>query len=511
MNPTRAPSSIGILGGGTAGYLTALAVQRHLPDVEVEVIASRSIPPIGVGESTLFHIVPFLHDYLALDRVRFLREVRPTLKLGVRVEGWGPPDRPRYYLPTDRLHHEGAHRAHPRGLELEEASLLSVLMERGKTTLVPSRRAPGGHARVKERMHSYHFDNRSFITYLADALDRRGIAQVDAHITRVDRGPDGRVQRLVAEDGRAFEHDLWVDCSGFRSVLLDGVLDVPWRSYGTSHLNDRAILAAAPNGGRPGTATIATAMDSGWMWRTPMREEDHLGYVFSSAHCCPEEAARELERTTGVEPMDRVLSFPTGRHERAWEENVVAIGNAFAFIEPLQVSAIQMILRGIRHLVDVLQTADGGLGAEVRRRYNDVVNHKWDVLRSIIALQYATNGRRDTPYWRDATEVDLAGAEPLVEGFRHRGLLTLLDEGDPEVAATESFRSAAVLGLGEIDMILLGQGVRPGNEAFRQPSDEVGRFRRRQALWRRAAEIALSNADALDLLAVRPEVEMEWW
>lgn len=497
----KAVRSVGILGAGAGGLMAALALRRQLPELEVEVIASASLPPIGVGESTLLHIVDFLHDYLGLDRSEFYRRVRPTWKLGVRLEGWGPPGLPRYHFPFERIDHAGAHGDGP---ELTEASLLGVLMEAGKSHIVPAAEARGGHRPARGKSHAYHLENRSFIAHLMEVLERRGVTRTDARIESVERSESGAVSRLVATDGRTFEHDLYLDCSGFRSFLLGGALDVPWVDFGSSHFTDHALLATAPNAGRPLPYTTARTLRSGWVWRIPMQDEDHFGYVFSGAHCSVEEAARELADEVGVEPEEHVLRFPTGRHERPWHGNVVAVGNAFAFVEPLESSALQMVLRGVVLLVETL--ASGGDLAAGRKRYNEVMNRKWDALRGIIALHYRCNRRLDTPFWRDcADSVDLVGAEPLLEHFRSRGLLTLADPTHPGGSEALAFLGdAGVFGTSGIDIILLGQGEQPGGGFPVGSPESHGWFRRKRKLWRDLARRALPHRAALEIVAARP-------
>ncbi len=304
------PGSVGILGGGSAGFLAALALNRHLPRLDVEVIAADSLPPIGVGESTLWQVVDFLHDYLGLDRSRFYRDVRPTWELGLSLRGWGPADRPRYDLPFDRIDHPAV----PAGTaELLESSLPCSLTEAERVPAVPSPDGPE-HGWREVGPRAYHLENRGLIRHLAEALDRRGVRRTDARVDSWERGEDGGIAKLRSADGRTVEHDLWIDCAGFRSVLLGKALGVPWRDFGTSRLTDRAVLATRPDGDRPRPFTEARTLRSGWIWRIPVRDEDQFGYVFSSAHCTEEEAAAEMERELGVEPELRGRGeLPGGR------------------------------------------------------------------------------------------------------------------------------------------------------------------------------------------------------
>jgi tryptophan halogenase len=300
---------------------------------------------------------------------------------------------------------------------------------------------------------------------------------------------------LHATDGRVFSYDLYVDCSGFRSVLLEGALGVPHISYGSSLFVDSAIVGSLPNQGRIKPYTTATTMDHGWAWLISMRDEDHLGYVFSGAHCTPEEASAEMKRRFGVDTHPHVLRFPSGRHAVPWKGNLLAVGNAYAFVEPLQATGIQMILSAIRNAVDILTRPDDRHAAI--QRYNALMNTKWDFLRGFIAMHYRFNKRSDTAFWHDCRrEVDLAGITELIAYFHEHGLLSVADP-----RARERFTylwDAGLFGTNGMDIILLGQGERPGGK----PADDASRvawLRKKRAVWAEMSDRALPQNHALQL------------
>lgn len=486
---------IGVLGGGTAGYLSALAFQRHVPGAYVEVIAARDIPPIGVGESTFPQIVGFLHEYLGLPIDGFYASVQPTWKLGTRFV-WGMPGEHAFNFPFAVTDYRAAHSV---GSELRRGSIMGVLMDDEKSFILrgpddaPTLVAGAKHA------YAYQLDNRRLISYLRDEVARAGIPLLDAQIVDVDldqRG--GAIHALRAADGRTLSYDLYVDCSGFRSVLLERALGVPFVDFATSLYTNRAIVGSLPNGGRIRPFTVAETMDCGWMWRISMRDEDHLGYVFSGDHCSEDEAVAEFERKTGARAQPHVLRFPTGRHEMAWRNNVVAIGNAFAFVEPLQATGIQMILSAIRRAVNVLRS-DQDRAAAVRE-YNDATNTKWDFLRGFIALHYRFNKRLDTSFWRDCrATVDLADIVPLIDHFHRAGLLSLADAETR--AGFHLLREAGIFGTHGIDLLLLGQGERPG--ATPADMERSRSFERKRRIWDQVSARALSQRAALDAVENR--------
>lgn len=490
-NHPGVPKTVGVLGGGTAGYLTALALNRHLPGARVDVIAAPDIPVIGVGESTFPQIVAFLHDYLGLDATTFYKEVQPTWKLGTRFV-WGQPGDHWFNFPFDRTDHTVAHAD---GIDVREGSLLAVLMDREKSFVLPQHDTDGYHV-LTRKGYAYQLDNRRLIAYLRGQVARAGITLVDAHIDRID--VDDRrdnIRALHAKDGRVFSYDLYIDCSGFRSVLLEGALGVPHLSYRSSLYVDSAIVGSLPNNGRIKPYTTATTMDHGWSWLISMRDEDHLGYVFSSAHCTPEEAAAEMQRKFGLTTHPHVLRFPRGRHDVAWKGNLIAVGNSYAFVEPLQATGIQMILSAIRNAVEVLTGPDDR--ARAVRRYNDLMNTKWDFLRGFIAMHYRFNKRLHTAFWQDCRrDVDLAGITELIAYFHERGLLSVADP-----RTRESFThlwDAGLFGTNGMDIILLGQGERPGGTPAKDTPREAW-LRKKRAVWAAIGDRALPQNRALEL------------
>jgi tryptophan 7-halogenase len=482
------PRRIGVLGGGTAGYLAALAFHRHVPGAEVEVIEARDIPIIGVGESTVPGIVGFLRDYLGLPLDEFYREVQPTWKLGGRFI-WGlPGDDYRFHFPFEKMDHAAAHL---HGVDVRRGALRSVLMEADKSLLMPAA-DHGGYVAIVRKDYAYHLDNRSLIAYLRRCIARAGISHLDARIEQVDT--DERRERVVGlrtADGRTLTYDLYVDCSGFRSVLLGRALAEPFVDFSSSLFTDTAIIGELPHGGRIKSYTTCYAMHCGWTWIIPMRNEDHLGYVFSSAHCTVDEAAAELATRLGAEAHPHVIRFPSGRHTRAWAGNVVAVGNASGFVEPLQSTGVQMTAIGIRDAIAALLARD----RPAIDWYNEAMRARWDFLRGFVAMHYRFNKRFDTPFWRDCRDANLAGIEGLVAHFHERGLLSLADE-----ATRDSFTflwDAGLFGTNGIDIMLLGMGERP--PAGTMPSDEAGRvpYSKKRRLWEMMSARALPQREAL--------------
>lgn len=493
--PLGAIRSVAIVGGGTAGFLTALALRKRLPHLHVDVIASSAIPVIGVGESSIFHLVHFLHEELGLDRAQLHREVQPTWKLGLRFT-WGIEARPAFNWPFDRLDHGAAHAG---GIDVVSGSLMSVLMEERKSFVVRHPAADGGMQYLKARSYGYHLDNVRFVAYLQRRVAEAGVRLIDAQIHGASLdSASGDVTSLHARDGRTFTYDLYVDCSGFRSLLLGDALGVPWVSYRSSLLTDRAIAGSIPNGGRVKPYTEARTMPNGWIWMVPTRTSDHVGYVYSSAHADARHAEETLHRHLGVEAFSREIRFDAGRRECMWHANVLAVGNAAGFVEPLQSSAIQLILAHGREACHVLGRGAGwreGI-AEVNAR----LAAKWDFVRWLIALHYRLNQQGgDTAFWRECrATADISGFEPMVEYFRTRGLLT--ETGEESARVFAHWWEADFMGPHGIDLLLLAMGVEPAPGSLTSDPARHARFRRQRRIWKALAASALYSEDAFALV-----------
>ncbi len=444
LEPPPAPARVGIVGGGSAGYLTALALRMALPALAVTVIESPAVPVIGVGEATTPLMPQFLHQDLGLDVGELLSEVQPTLKLGLRFL-WGQPDTGDFPYPFGPLDLAGT--ASHGGGDLWRASVQARLMRRGRVPLRPAAEvAPqwfGGPA------VAYHLDNRRFVAYLERRAAAAGVERLPATIVEAELAPvGGALAGLRTSDGRRLVYDLYVDASGFRSLLLEGALASPWISYQTSLPTDRAVVAAVP--GRPlAPYTTAETLDCGWCWSTPQPEADHRGYVFASGVLADDAAEAEMRRANPGMGEARLIRFRSGRHRHFWRGNVVAVGNAYGFVEPLESTALHLLIRQIGLLTRAL-TAGGPVdrdGLDAR------VGGWWDYLRFFLALHYRHNRRRDTPFWREArAAADLVPFGELAASFAARGLLSLRAERrfpypDP------------LWGPEGIDCLLLGQGV----------------------------------------------------
>jgi tryptophan 7-halogenase len=447
--PVKLPQSIGVIGGGTAGYMTALALQRAFPETKVELVESSEVPIIGVGEATTPPLVSFLHRQLGIDVVDFYSQVKPTWKLGIRFL-WGRPGDYEFNYPFPATAGGGQVWVLPAvvyGGNLSLASFESLLMSAEKAPFV--RTQSGLHSLMSHTAYAYHLDNRRFVSYLHRTAAARGIARIDATLTDVVlRGEDLEVERLICKDGRTLRYDLYVDCTGFKSLLIEKV-GSPWLSYASSLLTDSAVMANQPHGGSLKPYTMATTMDCGWAWTIPEQESDHRGYVFCSAFSSVEQAAAELRRKSPDIGETWNLKFRSGRHEHFAKGNVVAIGNSYGFVEPLESTALYVVILEINGLISSLR--DGLTRAEMNA-LNQRMGAAWDRLRWFLSVHYRFNRKSDSSFWKTCrNEVDYSGAEHLVSRFREAAPLDNRGDLDPV--------DRVLFGFQGLDFLLLGQGV----------------------------------------------------
>jgi tryptophan 7-halogenase len=487
------PQKIGVIGGGTAGYFAALAIKRHFPHLDVTLVESTKIPIIGVGEATTTLMPPFLHHDLGLDIVELFHEVKPTFKMGIKFE-WGLPDD--YYFtypfgaadPVEAFVHTG---------DIRNQSLVSLLMAENRSAIL---RSPENtwHSLLPSLKVAYHLNNAPFVAFLARAAKRAGITHIDAGIEHVSVGADGRIECLRSNDGLELRFDLYIDATGFRSLLIEKTLQSPFSSYASTLLCDTAIVATVPQGPVIQPYTTAETMDHGWCWRIPVEGEDHRGYVHSSAFVDIETATAEMRAKNPGMADPWIVRFRSGRHREFWLGNTVAIGNAYGFVEPLESTALHMVIIEVAYLLAGIENLSHSEGdPSFESRVNACVGEHWDYLRWFLGVHYKFNRRLDTPFWKTCrNDVDVSGFQHLLERFqregpwlRHQG--QRFEVGDP------------AFGYSGLMMMLLGQKVPSPLPRVKLSREE---WFARDAQYRGIVKRALTQNEALPTLRENPEL-----
>ena len=443
-----------VLGGGSAGFMAALALKTRLPHLDVTVIRSKDIGVIGVGEGSTPTLTSFLHGYLRVGLRRFIEVAQPTWKLGLKFL-WGP--RPHFYYPfgpglDTKL------KTLPRAVgflcrdEIEDATPLSVMMARDKVFPRTPQGAPQMHPTV-----AYHFENEKFVQFLEGSAAALKVTVLDDTVMEVQRGEAG-VAGLRLASGAVASADLYVDCSGFASVLLGRTLDEPFLDFGSSLFCDRAVVGGWDRGaGEPiRPYTTCETMDAGWCWQIEHERRVNRGYVYASAFVSDEAAESEFRSKNPKVGPARVVRFRSGRYRARWVGNVVAVGNASGFVEPLEATALGVIAAQSEALADTLFNSDCRPTPTQRRLVNDAHGRHWDTIRGFIAMHYKFNTRLETPFWQHCrAETDLGTAAPVVEYFRENGPDNFWEPGLIDAFDEFKFRGYATL--------LVGMSVPYGN------------------------------------------------
>jgi hypothetical protein len=408
----KRPGSIVILGGGTAGWMAACLFHHWgASGTQVTLIESSDIGIIGVGEGSTPQLKAFFDD-LGIAETEWMPRCNATYKTGIAFEGWS--DRPGY----ERYFHP-----FPTGLDGHTSPqfFFNAYARRGghdvianpdrffiPAALARERRAPIAPPNFPfDVSYGYHFDAQLVGAYLREVATARGVAHVDAKIAEVTLSEDGAVKALVADDGRRFEAELFVDASGFRAVIIEGALGEPHRPFGANLFNDSAVVVPTPLPGEgPGVCTRSTALSAGWAWHIPLTNRGGNGYVYSSKYIDRDAAAAELLGHLGLpgETEVRHLKMRVGRVERSWVENCLAIGLAQGFVEPLEATALHVVLATVERFIRVVD-AEPDTPA-TRAGFNAAIVRRYEGIRDYLVCHFRAARRADSQYWRDATSHD---------------------------------------------------------------------------------------------------------
>ncbi len=409
-----------VLGAGSAGLIAAISLKRKIPQIDVRVVRSPDIGVIGVGESTTPAFPQHIFEYLGISRKHFYATARPTWKMGIHFL-WGP--RPHFeYAFQFQLDVQLPDLPRPNGFycdeEFESANLCAALMSQQKA--FP--RQPNGGPEIPP-WHAFHLENRKLVACLEAVAREIGIDFIDAKISGARRGPAG-ISAVMLEDGRSVEADLFIDASGFRSELLGREMKEPFVSFDKSLFCDRAVAGSWQRTTEPILPyTTAETMDAGWCWQVEHENAINRGYVYSSQFLSDEEAHSEfMRKNPKAKTWDHVVKFRSGRYERGWVDNVVGIGNACGFVEPLESTSLMVICGQCQTLVEFLIHGELSPTPTMRDLYNRVAAGTWDEIRDFLAFHYRFNTRLQTPFWKHCcNETDVSGSAALLEFYEENG------------------------------------------------------------------------------------------
>ena len=426
-----------VVGGGTAGWMAASALAKLLPHAaEIELIESAEIGIVGVGEATLPHLRAFI-ETLGLDEAAFMAATHATWKLGIEFRDFGKPGdrylhpfgdfgRPLHDIPFLqwwlRMHALG------RGGDIADYSVANVMAEQRRF----ARPAKDPDALLSTYGYAYQFDATRFGPFLRAFAEGHGVTRTEGRIVSVERdGASGDIAAVVLESGERIAGDLFVDCSGFRSLLLGDALGEAWEDWSHWLPCDRAMaLPCASSPGEIEPLTRATAMPAGWRWRIPLQHRVGNGYVYSSAYLSDDAASAAILDAVEGEPLadPRVLRFKAGRRQRSWSHNVIAVGLASGFLEPLESTSIYLVQVAIQQLIALFPI--GEIADVDRDAFNDQVDYEYDRIRDFLILHYHASTRDDSEFWRYVRHMPIPDSlAEKIELFRRAGRVQRYSRG----------------------------------------------------------------------------------
>lgn len=416
-----------IVGGGTAGWMTAAYLGKAFGDgVQITVVEAPSIPRIGVGEATVPNLQPVLFDFLGVPEDEWMRSCNASFKMAVKFVNWRTAG-PGSTIPRSD-DHGSDHFFHPFGTLPEHSRLpLShywfAKRERGddarpfsyacfrEPPLMDANLAPRFPDGTPATRYAWHFDAQLLADFLMRfSIDRQGARHVTAEVDHVALDDRGYVASLHTSDGRRIDGDLFVDCSGFRGLLINQTLNEPFLDMSDRLLCDRAVAAAIPHDDEEiEPYTSAIAMPSGWTWKVPLLDRFGSGYVYSSAFQTDDGAVEEFCQLWNLAPDEvsvRRLGFRVGRNRRAWVKNCVSIGLSSCFLEPLEASGIYFVTAAVYQLAK--HFPDRRFDPARIERFNREIEMMFDDSRDFIQAHYSYSPRNDTEFWRATKELALA-------------------------------------------------------------------------------------------------------
>jgi tryptophan halogenase len=398
--------SIVIVGGGTAGWMTAATFARLLKDgyTKVTLVESDEIGTVGVGESTIPQIRLF-NKLLGLDENDFVRKTKATFKLAIEFVNWTRQGH-RYYHPFGPygLDMEGVSfhsywlklKAMGEAADLSEYSLQSLAAHKGRFMRPTDVR----NSPLSSIAHAFQFDAGLYARYLREYAQTRGIARVEGKVIDVAQNTEtGFIESVTLTDGRKLEADLFIDCSGFRGLLIEQRLKAGYEDWSRWLPCDRALAVACESGGSRQPITRATAHAAGWQWRIPLQHRCGNGYVYCSSFISDEDAAATLLANLDGAPLGdpRALRFMAGRRKKFWDKNVVAIGLSSGFMEPLESQTIHLIQVSISNLMALFP--DRRFDPSEIDRYNRIMTFECERIRDFLVLHYHATERDDSKFW----------------------------------------------------------------------------------------------------------------
>jgi len=460
-----------IAGGGTSGWLAACGLATRLGGLlDITLVESDAIGTIGVGEATIPPMRNF-HRIMNIDEQAFMRATQATFKLGIVFENWGN-------IGDSYIHSFGEigqrswmaefhtfwleARSQGFGGSLEDYCLELKAAQAGKFAT---------NLQKTQLNYAFHLDATAYAKFLRKLSEKAGVKGVEGKISEVRTNPEtGDIKALLLESGQLLEGDLFIDCTGFRALLIGDALKVGYEDWSHWLISNSAIAVQTEATEPPPPYTRSTAHASGWQWRIPLQSRVGNGIVYSNRFLSDDEAQHTLTSNLSGEMLTdpRLLKFATGRRQKAWHKNCVSLGLASGFLEPLESTSIHMVMTGIFRLIRLFPF---GEDREVlARRFNDEAQVEMESVRDFIILHYKQTNRSDSDFWNACRTMDIPQSlAHRIELFKKNAYVWSDD--------TNLFRIASWV------QVMMGQGLEPleyhsagklmSSEALRQSLSDI--------------------------------------
>ncbi|MGB9991269.1 tryptophan halogenase family protein [Pseudoduganella rhizocola] len=408
MDKHKRISNITVVGGGSAGWMAAAALATYLgKDTSIRLVESEEIGIVGVGEASVPHIRQFNGQMLGIDEAEFVKRTQGTVKLGIEFKDWsrigdsyihgfgaigrslGPLPFHQFWL---KLFLSG------RAVPIGAYSPQTIMAPRGR--FAPGDRNAPPNSPLADIAYAYHFDAGLYARFLRELAEQRGVQRIEGKIVGVNqRAADGFIESVTLENGQTVDGELFIDCSGFRGLLIEQTLKTGYVDWSHWLPCDRAMAVPCESVDRITPYTSSTARAAGWQWRIPLQHRTGNGYVYSSRYISDDEAAATLLANLDGKALadPRALRFTTGMRKKFWNRNVVALGLASGFLEPLESTSIYLAQSGITRLLALFPQSD--FDPLLSERFNSESAFEYERVRDFLILHYHATERNDTPFW----------------------------------------------------------------------------------------------------------------
>ena len=406
-----------IVGGGTAGWMAAAALSRLLPShkVRIRLVESEAIGTVGVGEATIPHI-QYFNKLLGIDENDFIRRTQATFKLGIQFDDWGHIGESYFHsfgpygIPMEGMHFHHFWLRHAReghNAPIDDYNLqVMAARENRFQRPVDLPRSP-----LQTLTYAFQFDAALYARYLRELAEGRGVTRKEGRVVDVELHPEsGHVEAVRLDGGERVAADLFIDCSGFRGLLIEGALETGYTDWSHMLPCNRAVAQTCEAVGPPVPYTRATAKPAGWQWRIPLQHRTGNGHVYCSDYISDDEALRTLHAGLDGAPRGepKFLRFTTGIRNRTWNRNVVALGLAAGFLEPLESTSIHLVQTAIARLM--ANFPDRSFSPATADYFNRRTQAEYEQVRDFLVLHYCVTRRDDSPFWDYCRTMDIPEA-----------------------------------------------------------------------------------------------------